>query len=390
MKLYFLLAILVPFFALANAGNNLMKIEKLGKSKSSSSYKAKKEIQENLVLELSRELVVQLIGQEEYSRKRAGVDRVIKTHFGKYVPYMKAGKIKKTSTGFEQVISFEVSMNSLRDVLSQEGLLYDKLKTVKILPIISYLDSFEAKSFKWWYSKEPGKHSFLWDMFQKSQREMRTQFWEEGFYLQNPVSHEYSMFLNDEFKVEAHRKADLVRLAKSLGADLVVFGGLRVGVSDENSRVSSVRLSLKALLVNNLRNVAEVNLKWNTAAGDYKEKVRVELGKKLKEAVADLSVQIKDAYQKGKFGTKTMQLVLKGKFNYKDFESIKQSIRLSNYQIKSLKERRLSNGEYTLELDVSGKREKLIKHFGQWKLEGWNLSLGDSSLDNLEIEFARK
>lgn len=384
------ICILLLFGLNSYSADDLLSLERSGESKLASSYKAKKEIQDKLVLDLGRELVVQLIGEEEFKRKQAGVDRVLRNHFGKFIPYMKAGKMKKTSSGFAQSISFQVSMSSLRDVLSQEGLLYEKVKNVKILPVISYLDSFEAKSFKWWYSKEPMKHSFLWSLFQKSQVELRDQLWQEGFYLQNPISHEYAQFLGPDFKVEAHRKADMIAMAKDLGADLVIYGGLRVGVSDENSRVSTVKLSLKALLVNNLRSVAEVSLSWNTQPGDYKSKVLKGFGKELKSAITELTAQVKDAYQKGKFGTQSMELILVGSLNYQEFQKLKQNIRLSNYQIKSLKERRLENGRFTLELDVSGEREKLIKHFESWKLEDWDMSLRSANVDRVEMRFGRK
>ena len=127
-----------------------------------------------------------------------------------------------------------------------------------------------------------------------------------------------------------------------------------------------------------------------TQAGDYQERVTLEFAKNMKEAIGDLRTQVIDAYQKGKFGTQSMEMVLLGNLSYKDFEDLKQSIRLSNYQIKSLKERRMASGEFTLELDVSGDKNQLVNHFKELELNTWKLSLVDAAESKIEVKVMRK
>jgi hypothetical protein len=390
MKSFLIFFVFIFSFSVFAETDSLVKIELEGVSSSNSSFKAKKEIQEKLISELGEKLVRQLIGPEEYEKKKPSIDRAVKSQFGKFIPYMKAGQLRSTGKSYKQSIQFEVSLNSLREVLSQEGLLYEKVKNVKVLPVIGYLDSFAAKSYKWWYSKAPETNSFLGRVSFKTSQQLREQFWEEGFYVHDPEAIGAQVFLSEDFKVEAHRRQDLVALGKDQDADLVVYGGVRIGPSDENSRVSLVKLSLKAILVRNQRNVAEVDYSWNTNAGDYQEKVTLEYSKNLKEAISDLRSQVIDAYQKGKFGTQSMEMVLLGDLSYKDFESLKQSIRLSNYQIKSLKERRMASGEFTLELDVSGEKAQLVEHFKNLELNSWKLSLVDRAEDKIEVKVIRK
>lgn len=378
--------------SISAAQSALLPFERVGQSSSTSSYQAKKEIQEKLVLELGRELVIQMIGEEEYNQKKKNIDRMIQQNYGKFIPYVKADQIhaNKNSSGFNQKISFEVSLASLREVLSQEGLLYEKVKDVRVLPVISYLDSYDAKSYKWWYSKDLVYGDFLWRIEEKTESILSDKFWDSGFYLLDPSSHAYSYFLDPKQKLESHRRSDLVAMGKQFDADLVVYGSVHIGASDENSRVSTVKLRWKAVLTKNERNIADVELNWNTKPGDYKEEVILGIGENLEKAVDSLNKQVVDAYQKGKFGTESMLLVLKGDLNYQDLESLKQSIRLSNYQIKSLRERRLKSGEYTFELDVSGQRDQLVKHFETWQPTDWNLMLSSANKEEIELTIQKK
>ena len=235
MKAVLVLSILMFSFSVSAQTDSLVKIELEGSSKSNSNFKAKKEIQEQLISELGEQLVRQLIGPEEYQKKKSSIDRAVRGQFGKFIPYMKAGPLKSSGGGYKQSIQFEVSLNSLREVLSQEGLLYEKVKNVKVLPVIGYLDSFAAKSYKWWYSKAPDRSSFLGRVSHKTSQQLSEQFWEEGFYVHDPEAIGAQVFLAEELKVEAHRRQDLVALGKDQDADLVIYGGVRIGPSDESS-----------------------------------------------------------------------------------------------------------------------------------------------------------
>ncbi|MEC9281735.1 MAG: hypothetical protein VX642_03410 [Bdellovibrionota bacterium] len=349
-----------------------------GTSKQSSAFKAKADIQRQLIGELGSQLVMDLMGEEAYAKKRREIDRVIQRNFAKFIPYVNPGDLKRDRNGsYRQEIEFEVSRISLRDILSMEGLLYEQLKQVRVLPVIGYLDVREAKSYKWWMgdSEKSSEKLFLFNLSRNFEKKLSKSIWSEGFYYFQPEDYRSFLFLPSDLKAEAHRKKDLIQMGKDLNVELVISGNIRVANSDIHSEISSVHVELKAILVESEREIALTEETWNTKIGDYKKEVLISSAENFENLIKDFSAQIEAAYEKGKFGTRTYPLILMGDLSYPQFEALKRKIQITSYQIKNLKERRMTAGKFELEMDVTGDLEKLKKSLSRLKLDGLNFGI---------------
>lgn len=361
-----------------------------GSSKQSSAYKAKAEIQKDLIAELGSQLVMDLMGEEAYAKKRREIDRVIQRNYAKFIPYVNPKDLKRVSSGgFRQEIEFEVSRISLRDVLSMEGLLYEQLKQVRVLPVIGYLDVREAKSYKWWMgdSEKASEKAFLSSLSSNFEKKLSSAIWSEGFYYFQPEDYRSHLFLSPDLKAEAHRKIDLIQMGKDLNVELVIAGNIRVSNSDIHSEISSVHVELKAILVDSERDIALTEETWNTKIGDYKKEVLISSAENFEKLVKDFSSQIVTAYEKGKFGTRTYPLVLLGDLSYPQYEALKQKIQVTSYQIKSLKERRMTAGRIELEMDVTGDLAKLAKSLSRLKVEGLDFGI-EGQGDGIQLKIS--
>ena len=365
-------------------------IELRGESSLSSSFEARKDIQKQLIEQLGVQLAKDLLGEELYQKKRRQIERVVNERYGQFIPFIQPADLQRTSKGFSQSIRFEVSRSSLRDILSMEGLLYDQLREVKVLPLISYLDAREAKSFKWWMGEEPSTEAtrLLLQTASLLETKLREEIWQQSFYYFDPRLHRSHVFLAPELKVDSHRLRDQLQLGRDLGAELLIVGGVRISQSLEHLQASQLHLDLKAVLATNEREIARVEKKIETEIGDLSQQVVKAAAPLFDEQLKDLMEQVRDAYEKGKFGTKTYRLLLLGRLPVSDFFRVKKQIEESSYQIKALRERLLSAGRFEFEMDISGELAPLQKRLADLKLEGYEFKISATN-DAIAMELQR-
>ncbi|MFK8138562.1 MAG: hypothetical protein AB8E15_09400 [Bdellovibrionales bacterium] len=352
-------------------------------------YLAEKEIQEKLILQIGTTYVKRIVGPEEFNRKKNNFEKLIRRQYGKFIPFVKPRSMKATNSGYMGEILFKISPASLREVLATEGLLYESTKAISVLPVISFLDTFAAKDYRWWTVQEGREDAFLSKLKFQFQNSLQTELWSEGAYLIDPTKFELGKFLPKDLKISSFRRADLQRLGKRYSADIILYGKMKVSMSQESSEQSDVVLETKAYLSSDMKIVAETSHQWITPAGPYKAVVSSQMKNYLDESIVNLKDQILDSWKKGKFGTTEILLSLKGDLSFDEFQNLKRQIKASNYQIKNLSDRRIGNGSFTLLLEIAGPTKNLSKELEALKLNGVKMKSMSSGSDELVFNVSR-
>lgn len=385
-----LISIFLILMSITSFGQDIVVYQLEGKSSSGSSYQARKEIQRDVIRDLSDEQIKLLIGEEAFKEKQKEIRQKIYKNSNKYIPFTKAGPLEKKGQEYVQTLDVHFSLSSLREVLSTQGLLYNVESKMSILPVISLFDQRQAKSYKWWYTKFKPDLMFLKSQAKQFEKDLRQASWKLGFFTMKPVDSDLHWFLSREYRVESHKMSLLRSLAQKMEAQVLVEGRIFIGESDLNSESSKVNVQLKAYLVDSGKLIAEYKKTENTDSGDY-QKLSSELASKMyKEASTNISQQILDAWESGKFGTKNIKLILLGRLSFNDIENIKRGVKNKAYQVKYMRERHLQNGRYSFELDISGDLEKLKEKLKSLEIENYSWDVQNMDENEIRVKISKE
>ena len=155
----------------------------VGHSNLKSPYAAKKEILNRAIKYISKEIIVEMIGEERYRQNQSLIDVKIIKFYSKYIPLLNQKDTLKVGDRYKSTVKLSFSTKTLKAMLLKEGLLYEGDHVPIILPMVTFHIEKEVP-FQWWMESnvepEMGKyvHSFH-SILQKA-------FFEKGFYSFRP------------------------------------------------------------------------------------------------------------------------------------------------------------------------------------------------------------
>ncbi len=318
------------------------------------STKAKKEIMQKVIERVSREEVQALIGRERFEEKQVVFKNKILPQSGKYIPFLRPGKLEGRSGNYSMKVELKISQVELRELLLKEGVLYFSKGEQSLLPMISFLDRVNSISFKWWFRTDKNIPAFLANESRSFQNAFREAFWKNDFYVYDPVKANLQYSLPRGLKLDSFSRQDVRELGQKLSAMIVVLGRVNFGKSEKNPLASQVEIELEAYLTKNARRLGRVERVIESDVGDYEEELQKISTNGYSEAAEDLLAQIKLAWEKGLFDATRVRLALKGDYNYQDLQGIKQQILKKSVRIKNIRERLFAPGRIEFEVDVAG------------------------------------
>src|SRR4051794_12466973 len=119
----FLLTILfLPTFSWAGV-ENLIEVNMAGLRQAEKEPVARDQITREVLEKTAQRYIIDLIGQKKFETNQQTVRNIIK-QVDKFVPFVKGGELKKTTEGFQMSVNLRISLTSLNQLLTKEGLLY--------------------------------------------------------------------------------------------------------------------------------------------------------------------------------------------------------------------------------------------------------------------------
>lgn len=359
-----------------------------GQSENKNAVAAKKEIQDIATEKVSEALIKELIGDAKYLRQKPLITQKIIRNSARYVPFSRTGEMQPAGEGFKMSVTLKVSMDILQKMLLENGLLYESDSTPAVLPMVRWMDRVSMKSFSWWQDGEDSSKAFLSKKNRQLEAALKAAFFKNQFYVFQPDQKKYSQFLAG-VRTERPTPEDYQALSVGLGVQMVVNGEVSIVKSTERSDAYSVLLKLQAQQTQNGRLIAEVSRQADMEGGTMEASVDKKIQELLDSSAQDLATQVFDAWTKGTVGSSLYRLTLKGRLPLNLQETLKEGVRNRLREVKSIRERMISQDEIVYELDAQKGPEELSKKMADLPLGNFKMVLDSYSENGLVYKLVR-
>jgi hypothetical protein len=335
---------------------------------------------------VSEELIKEIIGESKYSRNKGLIqDKIIKNS-ARYLPFSKAGEIKKLPEGGQSMtVTLRVSTDDLQSLLLENGLFYEQDGTPIVIPFVRFTDKVNLKSYAWWNADENMTKGFLVRASKGFETALKTALMKNSFYLIRAQTLKYSRLVPPNLKNENLRFEDQQSMAGLWNAQITIDGDVQITKSPERSEAYMVSVKLTALQNINGRVFAEVVRNQETDSGPFEFVVDRKWKEILEPATSDLASQILEAWQKGAIGASLYKLSIRGRIPVPVQESLKEALKSKLKEVKDIKERLISGDNVIYEIDSSVGPQEIAKRVQQFETMGSKFVL--DSVSEKEISY---
>jgi hypothetical protein len=360
-----------------------------GVSKVNLPAEAKKDIQERAIQKVSEDLIVELIGEGKFQKNRSLINSKIIRNSAKYIPYLKATNLAQNDDEFKMSVLLKINLRDVKHLLQTQGILNENDTAPEVLPLISWIDRVEGRSFRWWLPIDKNQSAFFIKEGRLLDSALRAAFQKNNFYLLKPIDFSLGMSIPTEFQNE---KAAIGDYAQALGqffnAPLLIDGQVILSRSD---RGNSYRIDFRmtAIQVSNGRAIADVSRRYETEVGLMESKVDKKLREVVDTAANDLASQVGEAWQRGSLGTSIVRLTIRGRMTILMIENLKEKIRSEMTQIKNIHERLITSDAVTFELDTSMTNIELVDKILALDFEGKKLTSASENAEEITLKWSK-
>lgn len=357
--------------------------------KMDSPTQARKKMMDEAIAKTSEAMIQEIIGPVRFQKSKNQINDKIIKFSGRFIPVMKTGDLIKDPEGnYNLTITMNVNTKTLESMLKDNGLLYETEATPLILPVVSFVDKIQDRSFRWWKSATPGNPDLLQQNVQiqylNLEKLLQQNFMDQGFYLERPEASALSFLQTNQRNKDSLSNEDWVQLSNLFKASAIIDGEVRV-VPGVNSGEVQLEIQMSARQVTTGRVLAELYRKstWDQSTVDIwaQKKVHQWVDGTLK----DLSQQVKDAWQKGTFSSSVLRLVVRGGLPLSRYQKFKEQIQSQSKSIRQIRERIIGTDEIIFEIDVNGSIAEISNQLQQVNLEDLHFQLAAQDTQSLTL-----
>ena len=383
-----------PNYAEAQA-EDLVSVHKTGTSKAENAPDAARSIQAASTAETARELVMQILGEKRYAKNRVAVESKIIRQSSKFIPYVNPGPVTKAPDGsWTMDLDLKVSMNSMRKMILDAGLLNDSDGPASLLPLVAFTDRTKGISSRWWLGELSDKSAdkanddtrkFLASLSRSFYEKAQASFAKEGFHLIKPQTSQISP-LPDAYRTEEPSAADLAFISDFFRAPMILKGDVRIRESKNVPGAYFCALRLQVIQPANNRSIAEVTRQFTTEVGAYDAVVRNKMTAEFPDVAKDLATQVLEVWQRGTLNTNLIDVTVRTRLTPKQLSDFKTQAIQSVREFKSLKERLFDNGQVVFEADYTGQPQQIADRLRQMNLTGFSTKVVDANAQNVSVD----
>lgn len=372
--------------ALGQTQGDLLDRSYSGSSKEENPQAARKEITEKGAQIISEEVIQELIGEARYAKNKSTIQKKIISNSARYIPYVKPSVLNKENDEYKMSISMKVSLRDLRQLLQEMALLNENEAIPVVLPLISWVDRVEGRSYRWWQPLDKSTPPFLMKQSRVLEDSLRSAFQENDFYILKPVEAGLAAGIPRQFQNDRIVGEDAQFYAQYFNAPILLDG--QVTLLNERGNRYRIEMRMTALQVSNGRAIADVARRFETDSGSFEGVVDRKLREVLEGAANDLAVQIREVWQRGSMGTSMVRVTIQGRHTLPIIESLKDKFR-SITQIKNVRERIVTAESVTFEVDTSVSASDLLPHLQKIEIGGKKLAKSSAENEELILSWAR-
>ncbi len=345
---------------------------------------AKKKMRDESVKSVAVQYIKELIGENKYTQNIQIIRGAVLKSTGKFIPYVKGSDFEKTKTGHQMNVTIKLSIDDLKQVLLNHGLLYKLEGQPKVVPFIQIVDQVNSANYSWWAQEKSMDNPYLSGLLRQLHKQFSEVLRASDFYQIKPIAQETSLLMPSVFYMENMLNEDYILASEFLGAQIVLMGKVSIYPKKDVSEAYLIKMKVKALQTGNSRIIAEVTRQYQTDMGSFKSVVQKKFIEASEKMAKDLSVQILESWQKGTFGANLLKLTLNGNWPYEELREIKEGISQLN-NIKGLRERFYSPSGVTFEVDVAMGAKQFSKSLSNKKVKGYKISVVNVEEDQVFI-----
>ena len=348
--------------------------EKVYKEKSSyfSLGKARSEIFKKAVHEISLIYIRNFIGKKKTSEQALLIKTKIIGNSKKYILLLKEIGFKRFPDGIEFSVLIKISPQNLKELLLDEGLFYNSEGPLRILPVISFVDRLNLKTFRWWNGdfENATELRFLRKESQVFHFYFKKLLRESGFFGMLPVNKNFQNLIPNNSYLQNKEKQKILFLSQYFNSSVVVYGEVVYTGSHDRRYSKGLSINLRAFDSKNGRMIASVsrnhglNLDWLVPLDEERKKL-------YQKSARDLSRQILEVWRRGSFGSFIMNLSFHGEMSFYKWNRFKRVLSERVKEIKNVRDRLYSVKKVTFEVDSSVNSKELARIF---KESGKNFS----------------
>lgn len=354
-----------------SAGFGQQMIEKTlaGSSTAQNPADARREIQDEVAGKLTEELALELLGEERFRKNQSVIKGKIAKSSGRYIPFLKTGKLQRTSDGFSMSVTMKANLSSLRQVLQEAGLLNENTTSPLLLPAVTFVDRVNLRSERWWLAEDRAGGPFLRTMQRRFETAARKHFRKGGFHVLKPQGMQLTRALPSGLRSENPGPEDMQLMGDWFGAPLIIGGTVAV-LQDSNGRGPRIDVKLDVFQTSNYRPIADVSRSYTTDRGTFEGVVEKKWNEVVDALMVDLASQVTEAWQKGSVGSSQMRLVMEPRPALPDIEKLKERLKSSSAGIRSVRERLISAQSLILEVESPVPAEDLARRLQGFEFNG--------------------
>lgn len=358
-----------------------------GVSKEATPQAAKREIQDQASQKVSEEIIKELIGEERFAKNKSLIQSRVIKNSQRYIPFAKTSQITQEGAEYKMAVSVKVSLRDLKQLLQDSALLNENDAIPVVLPVISWSDRVEGRSYRWWLPADKSQQlAFLVKEGRLLEDAMRGAFQKNNFFLIKPIEAGLSSSVPTDFHSEKIAGEDAQFFAQFFNAPLLVDGQVVIN-KGEKANNYRIEIRMTAIQVSNGRAIADVSRRFDTEPGSLEGAVDRKLREVVESASNDLSSQVLEAWQRGSLNTSVIRLTIKGRSTLPMMEGLKEKIRSQITQVKSVRERLVSSESVSFELDASIPANELWQKLEVLDVNGKKLSKVSEAQEELVLKW---
>ncbi|NUN04941.1 MAG: hypothetical protein HUU57_04180 [Bdellovibrio sp.] len=382
-------ALLFSFFTHLASAQQLELLDRnfSGSSSAKTPQEAKKDIQDQASRKISEDIIKELIGEDRYAKNKALVTTKIIRNAARFIPFSKPSALLQEGEIYKMSVAVKVSLRDLKQMLQENSLLNENDSVPVVLPVISWVDRVQGRSFRWWLPLDRSQQGFLVKEGRFLEDALRSAFQKNNFYVVKPVDANLGANVPVDFQTEKVSSGeDAQFFAHYFNAPVLIDG--QVLLNKGERRNFRIEIRMTAIQVSNGRAIADVSRRFETESGSFESAVDKKLREVIESTANDLASQVLEAWQRGSIGTSVIRLTLKGKSTLPMMEGFKDKVRSQITQVKNIRERLVSADSISYEVDTSAAVADLMAKLEALDIDGRKLSKVSEGSDEIVLKWA--
>ncbi|KHD88748.1 MAG: hypothetical protein OM95_06320 [Bdellovibrio sp. ArHS] len=359
-----------------------------GVSQEATPQGARRDIQDQASQKVSEEIIKELIGEDRFSKNKSLIQSKIIKNSARYIPFAKASSLTQEGTEYKMSVSLKVSLRDLKQMLQDSTLLNENDTIPVVLPVISWIDRVQGKSYRWWLPGDKSQQAFLIKEARILEEAMRNSFQKNNFFAMKPIDAGLGTAVPVDFQNERVAGEDAQFFSQYFNAPLLIDGQVVLNKTDSGKNYR-IEVRMTAVQVSNGRAIADVSRRYDTENGSFENVVDKKMREVIEATSNDLASQVLEAWQRGSLGTSVIRLTIQGRNTLPLTEGLKEKIRSQITQVKSIRERLVSSDSVSFEVDTAVSAAELTGKLEALDVDGKKLSKVSEKQDEIVLKWAQ-